>query len=90
MVCSVLQIRRLVLTSIEEFGEIFSSVNGIVKMENSGGKELIQIADRLFKTPAILKGRKRETSLEICRINLCVTVAQHVPKHVPKPHWKVS
>ena len=29
------------LTSIEEFGEIFSSVNGIVKMKNSGGKELI-------------------------------------------------
>ena len=78
------------LTSIEEFGEIFSPVNGIVKMENSGGKELIQIADLLFKTPAILKGRKRETSLEICRINLCATVAQHVPKHVPKPHWKVS
>ena len=78
------------LTSIEEFGEIFSSVNGIVKMENSGGKELIQIADRLFKTPAILKGRKRETSLEICRINLYETVAQHVPKHVLKPNWKVS
>ena len=55
------------LTSIEEFGEIFSSVNGIVRMENSGGKELIQIAGLLFKTPAILKGRKRETSLEICR-----------------------
>ena len=31
------------LTSIEEFGEIFSSVNGIVKMEKSGGKELIQL-----------------------------------------------
>ena len=78
------------LTSIEEFGEIFSFVNGIVKMKNSGGKELIQIADRLFKTPAILKGRKRETSLEICRINLYATVAQHVPKHVLKPNWKVS
>ena len=76
------------LTSIEEFGEIFSSVNGIVKMEKSDGKELIQIADLLFKT--ILKGRKGETSLEICGINLCATVAQHVPKHVPKPHWKVS
>ena len=72
------------LTSIEEFGEIFSSVNGIVRMENSGGKELIQIAGLLFKTPAILKGRKRETK------NLYATVAQHVPKHVPKPHWKVS
>ena len=59
------------LTSIEEFGEIFSSVlNGIVRVENGGGKELIQIVDLLFKTPAILKGRKRETSLEICRINL--------------------
>ena len=65
------------LTSIEEFGEIFSSVNGIVRVENRGGK-------------AILKGRKRETSLEICRINLYATVAQHVPKHVLKPNWKVS
>lgn len=58
------------LTSIAEFGEIFSSVNRIVRVENRGGKELIQIVDLLFKTPAILKGRKRETSLEICRINL--------------------
>lgn len=78
------------LTSIEEFGEIFSSVNGSVRVENRGGKELIQIVDLLFKTPAILKGRKRETSLEICRINLYATVAQHVPKHVLKPNWKVS
>ena len=58
------------LTSIEEFGEVFSSVNGIVRVGNGGGKELIQIVDLLFKTPAVLKGRKRETSLEICRINL--------------------
>ena len=58
------------LTSIEEFGGVFSSVNGIVRVENGGGKELIQIVDLLFKTPAVLKGRKRETSLEICRINL--------------------
>ena len=78
------------LTSIAEFGEIFSSVNRIVRVENRGGKELIQIVDLLFKTPAILKGRKRETSLEICRINLYETVAQHVPKHVLKPNWKVS
>ena len=48
------------LTSIEEFGEIFSSVNGIVRVENGGGKELIQIVDLLFKTPAILKGIKKE------------------------------
>ena len=73
------------LTSIEEFGEIFSSVNGIVKMKNSGGKELIQIADLLFKTPAILKGRKRETSLEICRIN-CVQPSLNMCQNMYQNH----
>ena len=48
-----------------------------------------EIADLLFKTPALFNGRKRKTSSETCGINFYATVAQHVPKNGPK-HQKVS